>query len=273
MPAAKTGGAPGDAPPESPGTRRPFNIYDLHCHLDFAGNASALACRAADRGAAALSCTVTPAGYEKARAVLGGCGNVRVGLGAHPWWVADGRVGEKDLARFEDLAARTRWIGEVGLDFAPRRDGTQGAQRAALERILHACRPGSVLSVHAVRSAGAVLDLLEACGTLRGGSTCILHWFSGTSAELARAVRLGCRFSLGTRMLATKRGRAYARAVPADRLLLETDLPDDACSEADACAWLVDLARAVGQLAQARGASPEELGEILAANSRALLDL
>lgn len=36
---------------------------------------------------------------------------------------------------------------------------------------------------------------------------------------------MGCWFSVGERMLATKRGRAYVQSIPSDRLLLETDAP------------------------------------------------
>ena len=95
----------------------------------------------------------------------------------------------------------------------------------ALDAIL-AAREGSehVLSLHAVRSADAVLDLLEkhhACER----SHAILHWFSGTSDDLARARRMGCLFSVNPRMLATRKGREYARQIPLAQLLLETDLP------------------------------------------------
>ena len=77
-----------------------------------------------------------------------------------------------------------------------------------------------------------MLDILKATGCLSrrpGGAThcaCILHWFSGDGDELHRAVRAGCYFSVGPRMVATKRGREYAKQIPLDRLLLETDDPE-----------------------------------------------
>ena len=36
---------------------------------------------------------------------------------------------------------------------------------------------------------------------------------------------MGCLFSVNEFMLATRRGRAYARQIPTGQLLLETDLP------------------------------------------------
>ena len=83
-----------------------------------------------------------------------------------------------------------------------------------------------MISIHAVRSATAVLDVLERRHATRS-SACILHWFSGSSQELARARELGCHFSVNPNMLATKRGRAYVRQIPPNRLLLETDLPEE----------------------------------------------
>jgi TatD DNase family protein len=48
------------------------------------------------------------------------------------------------------------------------------------------------LSIHSTGATKAVLDLLEANPT----STPILHWWRGTSQETARALQLGCFFSL-----------------------------------------------------------------------------
>lgn len=210
------------------GQHQGYALYDLHCHLDFFADPAQAALELEALGVAALSATVTPCGFERARCDFAGTPNVRVGAGLHPWWVADGTCGQADIDRAAQLAAESHFIAEVGLDFARGRDAAAQAQLHALDRILAACERGDrVLSIHAVRSAGTVLDLLERYGTARN-NTAILHWFSGTGDELTRAVRMGCRFSVGPRMLATKRGRAYARQIPPGQLLLETDLPSSA---------------------------------------------
>ena len=200
-------------------------LYDMHCHLDFFEDPAGAAAELAAKGVAALSATVTPTGFERAARELAGAANVRVGVGLHPWWVADGRCGEDDVALAARLATSARFVAEVGLDFAHGRDAARAAQLDALDRVLAACEGGGhVLSLPAVRAGGELLDLLDRHGTCED-NVVILHWFSGSGDELVRAVRMGCHFSVGSRMLATRRGRAYAQQVPLDRLLLETDLP------------------------------------------------
>lgn len=247
----------------------PLPYLDAHCHLDFARNGRLLGDAAACAGVWALSATVTPAGYERARLLFAGCPAVLVGLGLHPWWVADGSCGEADIARFEELAFRARFIGEIGLDFARRREGTREAQTAAFERAVRAgVTGGKVVSLHAVCAADEVLDALERfeCTT---DNACILHWFSGSNDALVRAVRLGCYFSVNPRMLATKRGRAYAKAIPADRLLVETDWPSGPCGDATFSEWADLLRHTVGALAELRG---EDVVERMDRTAREVFD-
>ena len=232
-----------------------FVLADMHCHLDFSSDMAALARLAQTHGVAAFSNTVTPEGYLAASETLAGFPNVRTGVGLHPWWVADGRCGAEQVELACRLIQETRFVGEVGLDFAPRREGTFETQLDAFERIVDACcaQGGKVISIHAVRSATAVLDVLERHHATRSNA-CILHWFSGSSQELARARELGCHFSVNPNMLATKRGRAYVRQIPPNRLLLETDLPDERTDAAQTGpAWIAQLEYAAQMLGKILG--------------------
>ena len=232
-----------------------FALADMHCHLDFSSDMAALTRLAQAHGVAAFSNTVTPEGYLAASKALASFPNVRVGVGLHPWWVADGRCGAEQVELACRLIQETRFVGEVGLDFAPRREGTFETQLDAFERIVDACcaQGGKVISIHAVRSATAVLDALERHNATHG-NTYILHWFSGSSQELVRARELGCHFSVNPNMLATKRGRAYVRQIPPDRLLLETDLPDERTDAAQAGpAWIARLEYAAQMLGKILG--------------------
>ena len=247
-------------------------LFDAHCHLDWEAAPAAVARACGQRGVALACCTVTPQAFLAARGALAAAPNVVLGVGAHPWWVADGRVGKQDVDLAAELAAEAPLVGEVGLDFSPARSNAAGNQ-AQVRAVGAGGDPAGqrAISLHAVRSAGACLDVLEATGAA-ARCRCVMHWFSGSSDELGRALRLGCSFSVGERMLATRRGREYARQLPAARLLLETDLPDGAGQGVGADGLLASLDRALTALAQVRGVDKDELAATLAANARTLAD-
>lgn len=250
------------------------NLFDMHCHLGFCEDAAQAARELAAAGVGAFSNTVTLAEFAAQQVALAGAANVRVGCGLHPWW-----VGEDAAADLDALCAaveRQRFVGEVGLDFSPARVATRQAQIAVLSQVADVCgRVGSkVVSLHAVRAVDDVLDVFEGVGALAeaAGNACIIHWFSGTSDQLTRARRLGAFFSVNPRMLQSKRGRAYAQAMPGNRLLLETDLPAQAGAPWDAERVRQLLEQTACQLAELRGEDVADLQERIAATSRALLE-
>lgn len=162
-----------------------ISLIDTHCHLDFAGNAAELAAAYAACGGA-LSGTCNPRDFDRVCAMLAPYApRVRVGLGLHPWWVADGTCGEGEVALFERLASAAPLISEVGLDFQPRRADTRDAQIEAFERVCAAAArplaefPRRIMSIHSSAAAACVLDVLERTGCL-DACICIFHWFSGS---------------------------------------------------------------------------------------------
>lgn len=251
-------------------------LIDTHCHLDFAGNAAELAAAYAACGGA-LSGTCDPRDFERVRSKLAPYApRVRVGLGLHPWWVADGTCGEGEVALFERLAPAAPLISEVGLDFQPRRADTRDAQIEAFECVCAAAArpsaefPRRIMSIHSSAAATCVIDVLERTGCL-DACICIFHWFSGSQEELTRAIDAGCLFSVNERMLKTKRGRAYARAIPEGRLLIETDFPGKPGTTALAVDVAPRLERTMSLLAAARGDDERSLASAIAAASKRFL--
>ena len=205
-------------------------MYDLHCHASFSADPAAFSGLIEASDLQVLSATVTPGDHARACALCGGAPSVRIAAGLHPWWIGtDGKAADAATKMLLLAIGHTRFVGEIGLDFSPAHICSKDAQLTSLERVLEACaRLGDkVITMHSVRATSDLLDLIEQTRCTET-CTCIIHWFSGTSDELQRAIGLGCFFSVGERMLQTKRGRAYVRAIPEGRLLLETDLPEQA---------------------------------------------
>lgn len=261
---------------ETMGLEHRWRLFDMHCHLDRMTNADEVAREAAANGIVLFCTTVSPTDTLAAQARFGTIPNIRVGVGLHPWWVADGRIGESEGKQATQLAVSSRFIGEVGLDFGPRHAASAQRQLDAFEAIVRACAgnpvEGRVLSVHAIRSASEAIDVLEHHG-LTASAHCVFHWFSGTSDQLTRALDAGCFFSVSERMLATKRGREYARQIPLDRLLLETDAPDPLDTPYSAGQIESSLMRALHELARIRGTDEHVLSAHIAKTSSGLFGL
>lgn len=249
-------------------------LFDMHCHLDFIENANDFAALAEVCGITSLSNTVTPADYRALKDTFASTTYAHLALGAHPWWIADGRIDEAGLALFEKLAVDARFIGEVGLDFTGERAkaSVREAQIAAFERILAACESGKVISLHANGAESTLLDLLEHTGATQAND-CILHWYSGPSDQLKRALDLGCYFSVGKRMLKTKRGCEYARIIPLERLLLESDMPSRESTRYTPAQWNADLTEALLMLCETRNITVEEVLETIQPTSARMLHL
>lgn len=253
----------------------PIRLADMHCHLDWVAQATAVAAAARERGIVLFCTPVTPRDTLAARKRFAAEPHIRVGTGLHPWWIEDSATGHTMIDQAVELARASSLIGEVGLDFSPAHATSAHLQTEAFERLARACaehpRAGRTISIHAVRSAETALDILERTGLI-AHAHCIFHWFSGTSDDLARLRAHGCYVSVNERMLATKRGREYARQMPLDRLLLETDAPARAGAAVSAEVLEGALMRTAAQLAAIHGIELEQLLGTIAETSARLLN-
>lgn len=202
---------------------------------------------------------------------------IKLAVGLHPWWVsADEGCLAEELRAFDGALPETRYVGEVGLDFSKRRIATRNAQLWAFRHIANACAKdgGKVLSIHCVKAYDDVLSILDNSGCFVS-CACIFHWFSGSFPQLAQAVDAGCFFSVSARMLETKRGREYAKAIPLQKLLLETDAPAavDPEREHPSIPYSYDqmrrqLAETLQLLSRVRDIGEAELAAIVQQNAR-----
>jgi TatD DNase family protein len=183
-------------------------------------------------------------------------------------------------------------VGECGLDgdVARGRFGravSLDRQRAVLDAHVEVARAlGAPLVLHVWRAHGAMLAALARHGRapLRG----VVHSYSGPAELVPAYVALGLHLSFAAAVTrpTARRPLAAARAVPAHRLLVETDAPAQvatgACARAPAAereavvpprGEPADLPRIAAALAVARGESLDALARRTTANARELFGL
>jgi TatD DNase family protein len=196
-------------------------MIDFHCHLDLYPEPQVVVRECVLRGIYALAVTTTPSAWQGTSELVSGADRIRVALGLHPELARERR---SELQLFERLLPRTRYVGEIGLDGSPEMRRFWTDQKYVFDHILAACQAagGKIMTIHSRRAVTEVLNSLEAHP---GAGTPILHWYSGGSRELARAVDLGCWFSIGPAMLNGEKGRKLATLMPRDRVLTETLSP------------------------------------------------
>jgi TatD DNase family protein len=194
---------------------------DMHCHLDLYPDPHAQVEQIALQKSYVLSVTTTPKAWRGTSRLAHGHPRIKTALGLHPHLAQERKT---ELKLFDHLLPEVRYIGEVGLDggkeFAP----TWQDQVEVFDHVLASCAKagGRILTLHSRNAATAVMDALD---RHPGFGVAVLHWFSGTARELARAADMGCWFSVGSAMLKGKKGRELTARMPMERVLTETDGP------------------------------------------------
>jgi TatD DNase family protein len=243
-------------------------LVDFHCHLDLFPDPVSGVRDAEEVGVYTLTVTTTPKAWPRNHELTHGTRYVRAALGLHPQLVAERSA---EITLWEEYLPQTRYVGEVGLDAGPRYFRSLDLQKEIFTRVLQKCAEagGKILTVHSVRTATMVLNLIESHFPRPQGQI-VLDWFTGSKSEARRAVDLGCYFSINGAMLRNDRGRNLVAALPSDRLLTETDAPFTMVGHRPTAP--IDVRETVEALATLRHVPPEDLAQTIRSNLRALLD-
>jgi TatD DNase family protein len=248
---------------------------DSHCHLDsLNGDLEEYLERASGSGVECLVTIGTDLQSSRTAIELAGRHDrVWAAVGVHP----------HDAKSFNDQAAdaveematnpRVVAVGEVGMDFYRDHAGAESQERAFRAQIDVAKRVGKPLVMHIRDAFREVLAVLREVGP---PERLVFHCFSGGADEARRAVELGGHVSFAGNVSykSAETLREAARAVPLDRLLVETDSPYLAPVPHRGKPNEPALVVAVGAaLASATGRSVDEIGEATAANARSVFHL
>lgn len=225
-------------------------LLDTHCHIDAYPDPRAVLRAAAAAEVTVVAVTENPDTYRRFKTRLGRTDGVSVALGMHP--ASKSSAAPDQLQRFFRMLPQADWIGEVGLDYSSSTDiRTRRAQYSTLAAIVdHDLARAKPMTVHSRGAAADVISVLEG-----NSGRAVLHWFTGTAKQAERAVEAGLWFSINSAMLRAKSGTRVLRAVPVDRILLETDGPY--CTHRGRPSEPSDLREIIDDLARILGMSPD----------------
>ena len=240
-------------------------LIDSHCHLDFpdfAAELDAVVERARAAGIARLvTISTRVARHAAVLAIAERFADVYCSVGTHPHYAHE----ELDVTA-ADLVARTRHpkvvaIGEAGLDYHYDNSPRDAQERGFRTHIAAARESGLPLVIHSREADADTARILEE-ETGQGAFPAVLHCFTGGPDLARRAIALGLFISF-TGILTFKNSdalRAIAAALPADRILVETDAPYLAPGrfrgKRNEPAYVVETAKV---LAETRGVALEEI--------------
>ncbi len=203
-------------------------LVDSHCHLDFpelAANIDELLGNMRQNGVGhALCIGVNIEDFPKVLALAEAHANLYASVGVHPDYenAHEPTIDElAELARHPKVLA----IGETGLDYY-RLKGDLAWQRERFRTHIRAARQvGKPLIVHTREAAGDTLRLLEE--EKAGETGGIMHCFTENLdvAQQALAMNFHISFSGIVTFKNATQVKEVARAVPLERILVETDSP------------------------------------------------
>jgi TatD DNase family protein len=267
-------------------------LFDTHAHLhdeQFDGDRDAALERASQAGVEAIVNVGTDLETSRRAIALaaarGGRGpRLFAAVGFHPY---DGdKVDAAAVGALRELAAAPAVVafGETGFDFFRMRSSREGQERALRAHLDLACECGKTVILHLRSSRNAGPEAADAYdAALRvlddyagAGLRLVAHCFSGTPAHARALAARGYHVSFAGNATYPGAGslREAARAVPLDRLVIETD-----------CPYLAPQARrgkrnepafirmTAETIARERGLSLEELAAAVGANARRLFGI
>jgi TatD DNase family protein len=251
-------------------------LVDSHCHLDFpdyAEDRAQVIRRARMQGVGTmLTISTKLSSFPAVRSVAESDADIYCSVGIHPHEAAaeDGGGATADTARLVELTGHPKviGIGETGLDYHYEHAPRDIQVRSFRAHIAAARQTGLPLIVHAREADDDMAAILRE-EYAKGAFSGLLHCFSSTRALADAALAIGFYISFSG-IVTFKNAtdvRETAKAVPLDRLLVETDAPYLAPvphrGKRNEPGFVAETAAAVAAL---RGIAPDEIAAASTAN-------
>jgi TatD DNase family protein len=210
-----------------------LRLYDAHNHLQderFGSRSEALLAAAQKEGVVKM--VVNGSSEEDWPKVLNLARPAEVipSFGYHPWYVKErSRDWQKELLKFLDEVPSA--VGEIGLDRWIEGYDTPQQEEVFIWQLRLAATRNLPVSIHCLKAWGRLLEILRSEPRPKCGL--VLHSFGGPKEMIPALTDLGAYFSFPgffAHEREVKQREAF-RAVPPERLLIETDAPDQLLPE------------------------------------------
>lgn len=263
-----------------------MRLYDAHNHLQddrFGGQQAALieSCRATGLARMVVN-GACESDWPDVRRLAREFPEVLPSFGYHPWYLHERTANWLNALEIFLNESPGAVIGEIGLDRWKPGLAYDGQEEIFTAQLRLAAERNLPVSIHCLQAWGRMHELLRAgprpaCGFL-------LHSYGGPAEMVAPLAKLGAYFSFPGYYAHERKARQREtfKQVPADRLLIETDAPDQSLPAARNLHPLTDPAtgkpinhpanlRAVYECAaELRGEPVEELAVRVAGNFQRL---
>ena len=203
-------------------------IIDTHAHLDFPDykdDIDEVIERAGEVGVEyMINVGTTVASSNKSIELAKQYEQIYASIGIHPNEAS--KVSGEEWSRLEALAGGDKVvaIGETGLDYYRDRSKREDQKRLFHQHIELAQRHNLPVIIHNREASSDCLDIVhEYSGKIKG----VVHCFAGTVEDAEEFLKLGFHVSFAGPITFPKADnlREALKAVPVERLLLETDCP------------------------------------------------
>jgi TatD DNase family protein len=211
-----------------------LRLYDAHNHLQderFGSQSEELLAAAAKEGVVKMvvngSCEED---WPKVLDLARKHSMVIPSFGAHPWYVKERSPNwQKELIKFLDEVPSA--VGEIGLDRWIENYDSRQQEEVFIWQLRLAADWNLPVSIHCLKAWGRVLEILQCEPRPKCGL--VLHSFGGPKEMIPALTELGAYFSFPGYFAHERKAkqREAFRAVPPDRLLIETDAPDQLLPE------------------------------------------
>ena len=206
-----------------------MDLIDTHCHLTFDELAGDVAPIIERSKAADVTGWITvgtdPQENRKAVDLTDKFENMHAAIGIHPHDAKD--VTANTIAQLKELAQNEKVVavGETGLDYYYDNSPRQDQRRVFAQQLKLAAELNLPVIIHCRKAFDETIEILDQHG--QDVKKVVFHCFSGSAEQAKIVLSKGYHISF-TGVVTFKNAektRKAAKAVPLDRLMLETDCP------------------------------------------------